>query len=338
MQWTALYPCRCGFRWKCKLWANACLFFWKKWFFEKNNHPKSSKTKKTWRILPLRRRVFGSKSMDNFKPWNFSDLPPLRSCHPTLMLRFRMECSSWGSLVKVSCFRWCRFGPSPLTYRVFFVEISQEVVFFYADCLETWPNLQSWVVATQIFLCSTRSLGKWCNLTNIFLRWVETQPPTSQSYDKFSNQRSIWMTDDRHVVWSFGLTDRSDQIRSRPHEPTWGPQILVAEVSGYHLRKQGNLWLVKYDKLDQIYCHSWVVCFSEKWLPKQPRSSSWNPVQLDSSWFITPFLKPYICMFRACNPYFGEVWNFHFSWVWGPRAVAQLMEYDWSQLRFPQVW
>ena len=62
---------------------------------------------------------FWSKSMDNFKPCDFSDLPPLRSCHPTLMLRFRMECSSWGSLIKVSCF-WVLLRSIPFDISSFF--------------------------------------------------------------------------------------------------------------------------------------------------------------------------------------------------------------------------
>ena len=41
-------------------------------------------------------------------------------------------------------------------------------------------NLYTKVVATQIFrIFSPRKLGKWSNLTFIFFKWVETQPPTS---------------------------------------------------------------------------------------------------------------------------------------------------------------
>ena len=37
-----------------------------------------------------------------------------------------------------------------------------------------------WLVGGfKYVLCSSRSLGKWSNLTSIFFRWVELKPPTS---------------------------------------------------------------------------------------------------------------------------------------------------------------
>ena len=68
--------------------------------------------------------------LDNFKPWDFSRSSALKELPSNLDAEVQNGVFQLGELSQSVVFFWCRFGPSPLTYRVFFVEIFQVVSIF----------------------------------------------------------------------------------------------------------------------------------------------------------------------------------------------------------------
>ena len=58
---------------------------------------------------------------------------------------------------------------------------TQRILAFFFGCeIWSWRFLENWVVVSKVlFIFTPNSLGKWSNVTRIFLRWV-VQPPTGK--------------------------------------------------------------------------------------------------------------------------------------------------------------
>ena len=153
----------------------------------------------------------------------------------------------------------------------------------------------------QIFVCSPRSLGNWSNLTSIFFKWVETQPPTScvgkdpvdlnytlHKLEHFPTQDATMVTTRNQNLYLpveswVGVQIQGIQFsiqRKILGKPVGNPMyILIDAVHVFYTYLYAPINDLNIDKLyqQQVYVNSYTIdsCFlAKKWGPKQDEKGS----------------------------------------------------------------